>query len=95
MTEKRQVQITTIDNPFDPFDDFDNWFYYDIEKGYYTCSKLARLAEDREDLSSYEEEQEFERIIDRLIEIDPLKIYKKVEKITKINEKTQNKTEKE
>lgn len=74
----RKVNITTIDNPFDPFDDFTSWFNYDVENGYYTCSKLARLTNITDDMSSIEEEAEIERAIDRLIEIDPLDIYKKV-----------------
>ena len=74
----RKVNITTIDNPFDPFDDFTSWFNYDVENGYYTCSKLARLTNVTDDMSSIEEEVEIERAIDRLIEIDPLDIYKKV-----------------
>ena len=74
----QQVNITTIDNPFDPFDEFDKWFDFDIEKGYYTCNKLARLAEVTDDMTPNEEEEEIERAIDRLIEIDPLDLYRKV-----------------
>lgn len=80
----RKVNITTIDNPFDPFDDFTSWFNYDVENGYYTCSKLARLTNVTDDMSSIEEEAEIERAIDRLIEIDPLDIYKKVVREVKI-----------
>lgn len=80
----RKVNITTIDNPFDPFDDFTSWFNYDVENGYYTCSKLARLTNITDDMSSIEEEAEIERAIDRLIEIDPLDIYKKVVREVKI-----------
>ena len=76
----RQVNITTFDNPYDPIDDFDHWNQFDIEKGYYTSSKLGRLTHLRSDMSSVEEEQEIERAIDRLIEIDPFDIYKKVER---------------
>jgi hypothetical protein len=75
---KPKVNITTFDNPFNPFDEFEKWFDYDIEKGYYTCSKLARLANTTDDMTPYEEELEVERAIDRLIEIDPLNIYRKV-----------------
>lgn len=74
----RKVNITTIDNPFDPFDDFTSWFMFDVEKGYYTSSKLARLVNLTDDMTEKEESEEIERAIDRLIEIDPLDIYIKV-----------------
>lgn len=76
----KKVNITTIDNPFDPFDDFTSWYMFDIEKGYYTCSKLARLSNVTDDMSTIEENNEIERAIDRLIAIDPLDIYRKVTK---------------
>lgn len=76
----RKVNITTTDNPFDPFDEFDSWFGFDVEKGYYTSSKLARLTNLTEEMTEKEESDEIERAIDRLIEIDPLDIYKKVER---------------
>ena len=72
------VHITTIDNPFDPFDNFDSWLMFDIEKGYYSGSKVARLIKTTDDMSQQEELEEIERAIDRLIEIDPLDIYIKV-----------------
>lgn len=75
---KRQVCITTIDNPFDPFDDYNSWFMFDVEKGYYTSSKIGRLVKTTEDMTEKEENEAIERAIDRLIEIDPLDIYKKV-----------------
>nr|DAT06783.1 MAG TPA: protein of unknown function (DUF2102) [Caudoviricetes sp.] len=77
---KRRVNITTIDNPFDPFDDFYNWFDYDVEKGYYTCQLLARFAKTNDLMTDQEEEEAIEEAIDRIIEFDPLNIYIKVEK---------------
>lgn len=74
----RQTSITTIDNPFDPFDEFDSWLAFDVEKGYYSSSKLARLVNINDSMTDEEELAEIERAIDRLIEIDPLDIYKKV-----------------
>lgn len=75
---KRQVCITTIDNPFDPFDDYNSWFMFDVEKGYYTSSKIGRLVKTTEDMTEKEENEAIERAIDRLIQIDPLDIYIKV-----------------
>jgi len=77
---ERRFTITTIDNPFNPFDDFNSWFLFDIEKGYYTCSKLARLTNVSEGMTEKEEINEVERAIERLIELDPLDIYRKIEK---------------
>ena len=74
----REVCITTIDNPFDPFDDYNNWHLFDTEKGYYTHSKLARLCKTEEGMTEIEEKKAIEEAIDRLIEIDPLDIYKKL-----------------
>ena len=74
----RRVNITTIDNPFDPFDDFVNWHLFDAEKGYYTSSKLARLSKTTDDMTEIEENEEIERAIDELVAIDPLDIYIKV-----------------
>lgn len=77
----RIFTITTTDNPYDPFDDFTQWYMYDVEKGYNTCSKLARLSKVEDDMSSEEKDIAVERAIDRLIEIDPLDIYQKVERM--------------
>lgn len=42
---------TTLDNPFNPFTQFDDWYAYDVDKGYNTCSYMARLAITSNDLS--------------------------------------------
>ena len=72
--------LTTFDNPYDPFTHFDEWFAYDIEKGYYSCSRLARIAVISDDMSEKEVDQEVERAIDEIIKYDFLNIYKKVKK---------------
>ena len=37
----KECALTTIDNPFNPFDDFNSWFLYDIEKGYDTILETS------------------------------------------------------
>lgn len=78
--------ITTVDNPYDPFEQFAQWFLFDVEKGYYTCSRLARIARVSETFSQKEIEDEIGRAIDEIIENDFLNIYKRVYKQTKTKE---------
>ena len=70
--------LSTIDNPFDPFEQFVQWFLFDIEKGYNSCSLLARIINLSDDMSEPEVDAETERAIDAIIENDVLNIYKKV-----------------
>ena len=74
----RRCMLTTFDNPFNPFEDFDRWFLFDVEKGYYSCAYLARIAKTSELLSDYENDLEIERAIDEIIKFDILNIYQKV-----------------
>lgn len=77
-------RLTTFDNPFDPFNDFTSWFMYDIEKGYNTCGYLDRISNVTDDMSQKEKNKEIERAIDEIIEFNPLNIYKKVKRETKV-----------
>lgn len=70
--------LTTIDNPFNPFEDFRSWFQYDIEKGYNSCSYLARIAIYEDDMTQNEIDIETERAIDEIVSVNPLGIYIKV-----------------
>jgi hypothetical protein len=73
-----EVMLTTFDNPYDPFDDFVSWWLFDIEKGYNTCGKIARIAKSSEQFSTIEDKKETERAIDEIIHYDFLNIYKTV-----------------
>lgn len=74
---ERVCALTTIDNPFDPIEDFNRWNNFDIEKGYYSVQYLARIAKTSDQLSDYENQLEIERAIDDIIKHDFRKIYKK------------------
>lgn len=77
-----KCMLTTFDNPFDPFEQFTSWYLFDVEKGYNTCSYLARIAHFSDDMTEKEEDEENERAIDEIIRLNPLNIYKKVVKDT-------------
>lgn len=65
-----KVAITTIDNPYDPFTQFDEWYAFDEVHGYHSCSLLARFANTSIDLDSDEVDSRIENAIDRIIEND-------------------------
>lgn len=75
---KSSFMLTTIDNPFNPFVDFDSWFLFDVEKGYYSCSLLARITNNANDLTELEERKDIERAIDEIIKYDPTNMYTKI-----------------
>ena len=72
--------LTTIDNPYDPFSQFDEWLAFDEEKGYFTCEYLARMTYTSDILTEEENAAEVERAIDDICRLNVLGIYKKVVK---------------
>lgn len=70
--------LTTVDNPFNPFTQFDQWFRFDSDKGYNSSQYLDRIARTSDQLSETENDAEIERAIDEIIKYDVLDVYKKV-----------------
>lgn len=74
----RQTMITTKDNPFNYFTDFDNWYAFDEQKGYHSLSYLARIAKTSSDLTDKEYSEIIEAAVDEIVEMNILGIYEKV-----------------
>ena len=70
--------LTTIDNPFDPFDDFDKWFAFDEAHGYHSCSYLANIMKTSNAFSVEDQMKEKERAIDEIVKFNLNGLYKKV-----------------
>lgn len=70
MGENNEVMLTTIDNPHNPFEDFEAWRMFDIEKKHFTCERLARVANISEEMSEPEMDKELERAMDEIIKYD-------------------------
>jgi len=78
----KQCLLTTVDNPYNPFENFDEWFAFDVEKGYYSCSRLMRIAKVQDDFNEVETNNEIERAIDDIIKYDFTDKYQKAEQET-------------
>lgn len=70
--------ITTKDNPFDFFTQFDDWYQFDESKGYHTCSYVARIAKTSNELSDLDNEVEIARAIDEILQLNLTGNYEKI-----------------
>ena len=72
--------LTTNDNPFDPFEQFNEWFLFDSKNNYNSCGYLARIARTSDQFTDLENDEEIERAIDEIIKYDFRNIYVKVQR---------------
>ena len=75
-----ESMLTTIDNPFDPFTQYDEWYAYDESQGHHTCSVLAFATKTSDELSDADEALTIESAIDEIVRLNYLGKYKKVTK---------------
>ena len=72
------VMLTTIDNPYDPFTQFDEWYAYDEQKGYCTCGLVARITKTSSNFGPSVILNDVEAAINEIIDLFPDGFYKKV-----------------
>ena len=77
-----KTMLTTVDNPFDPFTQFDEWLAFDEGKGYYSCQLLARVTKSANSLSQAEEELAIEEAINEIVKFNLIGLYRKITKET-------------
>jgi hypothetical protein len=62
--------LSTIDNPWNPFTEFDEWKAYDESHGYNSLSLLGRIVVTSNDLSQVDESQAIENAIEEIVELN-------------------------
>ena len=78
--EQKETWVTTIDNPFDPFEENENWKQFDEEKGYFTSNLIARIACTNDEMSDDVYNFCIEQAVDEIVRFNILGIYKKAVK---------------
>ena len=73
--------LTTIDNPYNPWTHYDEWFAWDAQAGYHTPGYLARIVRSSDELSDEDQSLAIEQAIDEIIEEIVLGIYKRVAEV--------------
>ncbi len=75
--------LTTVDNPYDPFDEFDAWFQHDIVKGSASASVLmSKFCLTSMSLSPFENNRAIKEGCLRVVAEDPTNFYKVVSRET-------------
>ena len=59
--------LTTVDNPYSPYTQYDEWFAYDLQLGHYTCALLARMIVDSDELSQADQDLAYEEAVASII----------------------------
>lgn len=77
-----QSRLTTVDNPYDPFTQYDEWFAFDSRLGYHTPSFLARIVQTSTELSDADQELAESLAIDEIVSENVLGLYRKVTRET-------------
>lgn len=70
--------LTTVDNPYNPFTQFDEWIRFDESSGYFTTNYLARLTLSSGDLSDADQSSAIEHAIDEIVNENINGMYRKI-----------------
>lgn len=77
MDTEKDYMLSTYDNPFNPFEDFETWWKYDLSLGHDCCGTWAREAGISSNYSDKRNEEEMARAIQEIVKREPA-IYKVV-----------------
>lgn len=80
LPDRPEYMLTTVDNPFDPFTQWDEWFAWDATAGYHTPGLLARIAHQSPNLSEADQHLAVQQAIDECVEINTLGVLRKVKR---------------
>lgn len=81
--------VSTLDNPFDYFTEFEEWYNFDTTHGYErmgkpynTCAYVARIAKTSADMSEKDYNEAIEEAVDEIVRLNLtgnyIKVYEKV-----------------
>lgn len=73
-----EAMLTTVDNPYDPFTEWDEWFAYDYRKGYHTPGLLARIAITSDDMNEEDLSLTLNMAIDEIVSENVSGVHRKV-----------------
>lgn len=74
----KQHMLTTVDNPYNPHTQFDQWNAWDQQSGYHTLAFLGRVVHLGLGLSEADENVAIENAIEEIVRENVTGVYRKV-----------------
>lgn len=71
--------LTTTDNPYDPFTQFDEWYALDRQLGYNCCAIVDRVSMESPLLTEEENEELYNEALDEIVKENVFGVFKIVE----------------
>lgn len=65
-----EFMLTTLDNPYNPFTQFDEWDAFDKQYGYHTCAYLARITVSSDDLSEADQALAIDKAMNEIVDLN-------------------------
>jgi hypothetical protein len=78
MSDHTKHVLTTVDNPFNPITQFDEWYAYDMSLGHHTLALLGRIVITSDELSEADESLAIEQAIEEIIRENVSGVHRKV-----------------
>lgn len=72
--------LTTIDNPYSPFDEWAQWYAFDMTAGYNTSGLLARIAKVSDEVSEVDFDHDLELAMDEIVRENVSGVHRKISK---------------
>lgn len=79
----RETFVTTLDNPFNFFTQFDDWYAFDTQMGYNTCGYVDRIAKTSNDMSEHDRIRAINDAVDEIVMMNLTGNYTRVVKESK------------
>lgn len=76
MTE--EFMLTTVDNPYSPFTEWDQWYRFDEALGYHSTGLLARVVKSSDDLSEPDQELAIDNAIEEIVKENVSGMHRKI-----------------
>lgn len=73
----KRYLLTTVDNPYHPIDEMDEWMAFDFSHGYRTNERLNKVAPIVDGWSDAEQQRVINSAIDDFVRLSP-EVYKKI-----------------